>query len=101
MLRAGQRLASAVSDVEVVVITAPSTDVTVSCGGAPMLAKGDEPDEDAALDVSLGDGPAVGKRYVGEDLGLEVLCTKAGDGVLAAEGQVLLPKAAKPLPSSD
>jgi hypothetical protein len=101
MLRAGQKLDSAVSDAQVVVVKAPSTDVTVSCGGAPMLAEGDEPAVGAALDASLGDGPAIGKRYADEELGLEVLCTKAGEGALAADGQVLLPKGAKPLPSSD
>jgi hypothetical protein len=101
MLRAGQKLDSAVSDTQVVVVKAPTSDVTVSCGGVPMLAEGEHPAAAATLDASLGDGPAVGKRYADEELGLEVLCTKTGEGALAVEGQVLLPKGAKPLPSSD
>ena len=31
---------------------------------------------------SLGDGPLLGKRYADEELGLELLCTRAGDGAL-------------------
>jgi hypothetical protein len=38
---------------------------------------------------------------VHEDTGLEVLCTKAGDGGLSVGDQVLPVKDAKPLPSSD
>ena len=43
----------------------------------------------------------VGKRYANEEIGLEVLCTKAGTGTLTVNGEVLLPKEAKPLPASD
>jgi hypothetical protein len=41
------------------------------------------------------------KRYSEESLGLELLCTKAGAGPLAVNGQQLTIKNAKPLPSSD
>jgi hypothetical protein len=43
----------------------------------------------------------LGKRYVHEAAGLEVLCTKAGDGSLTVAGELLPQKDAKPLPSSD
>ena len=46
-------------------------------------------------------GAQLGKRYEHTDSGLEVLCTKAGAGPLSLEGALLLPKEAKPLPSSD
>ena len=43
----------------------------------------------------------IGKRYVEESSGLEVLCTKSGQGQLALDGVALVLKTAKPLPSSD
>jgi hypothetical protein len=46
-------------------------------------------------------GSALGKRYISEGIGLEVLCTKAGSGGLVARGIPLEEKRAKPLPSSD
>ena len=101
MLRAGQKLDSAVSEAQVVVVRAPDSEVTVGCGGAPMLGDGEQPADGAALDASLGDGPAIGKRYADEELGLELLCTRAGDGALTADDRPLLVKGAKPLPSSD
>jgi hypothetical protein len=99
-LRAGQKLHSAVCDAQVIVVRAPSVAVDVRCGGAPLLADGQEPG-DEALDTSLGDGPQLGKRYADDDLGLELLCTRAGKGALTVDGRALPLKAAKPLPSSD
>jgi hypothetical protein len=99
-LRAGQKLHSAVCDAQVVVVKAPSQPVELGCGGAPLLADGESADG-AALDDSLGDGPLLGKRYADEDLGLELLCTRAGKGALTVDGRPLLLKGAKPLPSSD
>jgi hypothetical protein len=101
MLRAGQKLRSAVCDAQVVVVRAPSADVELACGGAPMLADDAEAAPEAVLDASLGEGPALGKRYADEELGLEVLCTRAGKGALTVDGRVLPVKGAKPLPSSD
>jgi hypothetical protein len=101
MLRAGQKLNSAVSDAQVVVVKAPATEVAVGCGGAPMHADDEAPAEGASLDPSLGDGPLIGKRYADEEVGLELLCTRAGDGALTLDGVPLLIKGAKPLPSSD
>jgi hypothetical protein len=43
----------------------------------------------------------IGKRYADEDLGLELLCSRGGAGALTANGEPLLLKGAKPLPSSD
>lgn len=100
-LRAGQKLRSAVCEAQVVVVKAPATDVEIGCGGAPMLTDDQEPDASAVLDASLGDPPLLGKRYADEELGLEVLCTKPGEGALTVDGQPLLIKGAKPLPSSD
>jgi hypothetical protein len=43
----------------------------------------------------------IGKRYADEELGLELLCTRAGTGALTVNGEVLQVKGAKPLPASD
>jgi hypothetical protein len=100
-LRPGQKLHSAVSQAQVVVVRAPAGDVDVACGGVPLLADGEEAASGAQLDASLGDGPVLGKRYADEDLGLELLCTRPGDGALTVDGRVMPLKGAKPLPSSD
>jgi hypothetical protein len=98
-LKAGTRLRSAVSEVEVVVIKAAG-DVDLRCGGTPMVeGSGEAPTSDGG---SAPEGSvALGKRYVDDDDTLEVLCTKAGAGELAVGDRPLLLKSAKPLPSSD
>lgn len=99
-LRPGMKLFSTVCDAQVVVVRAPATEVEIGCGGAPMVAE--EPDgPSGAPDASLGDGPAIGKRYAHEELGLELLCSRAGTGALTVDGELLALKGAKPLPSSD
>ncbi len=44
---------------------------------------------------------ALGKRYQCEKCGTEVLCNKAGDGVVECCDAPMKLKEAKPLPSSD
>ena len=100
-LRPGQKLHSAVCDAQVVVVKAPAGEVELGCGGAPLLDDGQEADGAAALDASLGEAPLLGKRYADEELGVELLCTRAGTGALTVDGRALLIKGAKPLPSSD
>lgn len=100
-LRPGQKLHSAVCEAQVVVVKAPPEEVEVGCGGAPLLEDGPQSGGAPALDPSLGDGPLLGKRYADDDLGLELLCTRAGTGALTVDGHPLLVKGAKPLPSSD
>src|SRR4051794_9096961 len=97
-LRAGQKLHSAVSEVQVVVVRAPSADVEVTCGGVAVVSK---PGGGSTSGDALGEGPLLGKRYVDDEAGLEVLCSRGGDGTLAVDGRPLLVKGAKPLPSSD
>jgi hypothetical protein len=100
-LTAGKRLRSTVSDTEVIVIRAPHTAVELCCGDHPMS------EEDAALSAATAaargadEATLLGKRYVDEESGLEVLCTKSGTGALAADGRRLVIKAPKALPASD
>lgn len=100
-LKPGQRLASVVDTTEVIAVRAPDRDVDVSCGGAAMAAPGEvAPDRDR-LDPAWSEGTLLGKRYADEELGIELLCTKAGEGSLSVDGAALPVKDAKPLPASD
>lgn len=98
-LKPGTKLKSAVCDAEIMVIKAGEVG-TLTCGGAAMLAGG-ETAGDSAPDPDQMGGCQIGKRYVSADESLEVLCVKAGQGSLAADGAPLATKGAKKLPSSD
>ncbi len=50
---------------------------------------------------STASGTLLGKRYGDRGPGLELLCTKAGEGSLSLGDEPLPLKDAKPLPSSD
>jgi hypothetical protein len=102
-LTPGKKLASTVCATEVIIVRPPSGEVAVECGGAPMVPADEAPDEGGrgAVDAGFAEGTLLGKRYVHEATGLELLCTKPGDGTLAVDGTALPLKEAKPLPSSD
>ena len=100
-LKPGARLKSAVCDTEVVVIRAPDDDLDLRCGGSAMTALDDTAPSGGSPAAGMDEGTAVGKRYADEDLGIEVLCTKAGSGSLSIGEQPLPIKTARPLPSSD
>jgi hypothetical protein len=95
------RLKSAVCDTEVMVIKAPDDALEVTCGGAPLLDAGAPRAPGAAIAAGEQGGTLIGKRYVDRAGDLELLCTKPGSGSLAARGERLDVKSAKPLPSSD
>ncbi|HEV3280841.1 MAG TPA: hypothetical protein VG032_04465 [Acidimicrobiales bacterium] len=99
-LKAGDRLHSAVSDTEVIVIKTTGGNVTLTCGGLPLVPAGEN---GARGQIQPGQEGEVllGKRYVDEEDTLELLCTKPGLGALAVDGRPLGLKSAKPLPSSD
>lgn len=97
-LRPGLKLFSTVSDVQMVVVKAPGESVEVACGGQPMVEA--EP-ADTAGTSDAGEGPQMGKRYADEAMGIEMLCTRPGDGALTMNGNPLELKGAKPLPASD
>jgi hypothetical protein len=99
-LRPGAKLRSAVCSTEVIVVKAPTAPVDLECGGTPMVAATTEV-PGGAVDPARAEGTLLGKRYVHEVAGLEVLCTKPGDGSLSVGGALLPQKDAKPLPSSD
>ncbi len=100
-LKAGARFKGAADETEVIVVRAPAGDVELGCGGYPMIALAEERPEGLELDPALSGGTQLGKRFAAEAEGLEVLCTKAGQGTLTVDGVVLGLKEAKPLPASD
>ena len=79
----------------------------VTKGGPGMLSDGETPlqlkDSAAAFETSTSDGPLLqlGKRFKSPDGAVEVLINKAGNCHLQYDGQGMVPKEAKPLPSSD
>lgn len=100
-LKPGTRLRSTVDTTEVIVVRGSDADVDLRCGGSPMADLADGGDGGGSPDPGFSDGTAVGKRYADEDTGIELLCTKAGDGSLSIGDQPIGLKDAKPLPSSD
>jgi hypothetical protein len=100
-LKPGAKLQSAVCGAQFIVVRAPSREAELTCGGAPLLAADAERPAGLTIDPALSGGSLLGKRYADEELGLELLCTSAGDGSLTCNGAPLALKGAKPLPASD
>jgi hypothetical protein len=98
-LKAGVRLKSAVCSTEVMVVAAPSGEIEVTCGGAPLVPLGQA--GGGSLSEDAKGGTQIGKRYVNAAGDLELLCIKPGQGSLALGGVPLQIKGAKPLPASD
>jgi len=99
-LKPGTRLRSQVCSTEVIVVKAPDGDVDLACGGAAMIPL-DAPVAAGSIADAHRGGTLLGKRYADETTGIEVLCTKAGEGALSLGSTPLPVKDAKPLPSSD
>ena len=75
--------------------------MSLGCGGSEMVPLGEDGPAVTPPDVSLAAGCLLGKRYVEESVGIEVLCTRAGQGSLTVDGERLTVKDTKPLPASD
>ena len=99
-LKAGLRLRSATDACEVVVVKAPADPVDLRCGGHPFLPADAEPATESIV-AGFDAGTQLGKRYSDDELGLELLCTKAGEGSISVGETILTVKGAKPLPASD
>ena len=99
-LKAGTRLRSATDTTEVVVVKAPGEAIDLRCGGQPLVAI-DADVTPAGPAAGFDAGTQLGKRYADEALGLELLCTKAGEGSISVGDTILEVKGAKPLPASD
>jgi hypothetical protein len=99
-LKTGMRLASATDTTQVIVTRATADDIDLRCGGAPMVLAG-ETAAPAEIDPAFSTGTAMGKRYGGDDLPVELLCTKPGPGTISIGTEPLPLKEAKALPASD
>lgn len=100
-MKPGSRWRSVRCTTEVLVVRRPKESVSLGCGGSEMVPLGADGPAVTAPDVALAEGCQLGKRYVEESVGIEVLCTKAGQGSLTVDGKRLAAKDAKPLPASD
>ena len=104
--RVGQMLASTVDTTAVIVVRCPDEDLEIACGGAAMVEGGGNGNTTgAAATGTTAPGPTagslLGKRYADDDLGVELLCTRAGPATLTVNGVPLPMKSAKPLPAAD
>jgi hypothetical protein len=99
-LKAGLKLRSVADTTEIVAVKAPAEPVDLRCGGHPFVPA-DTEGTPAAIEAGFDGGTQLGKRYADEELGLEVLCTKAGEGSISVGEAILEVKGAKPLPASD
>ncbi len=100
-LKPGAKLLSTACATEMIVVKAPAADVDLTIGGRPPVTLASDRPADGTIVAGYGGGTAMGKRYADAAHSIELLCTRAGYGVPAIDGQVLALKQAKPLPSSD
>ena len=100
-LKPGSRWGSNVCATEVVVVRAPTGPMMLECGGQPMSPLSEVRRQELAIPPDHVGGATAGKRYADRETGLELLCSKSGDGALAVAGRKLEPLDAKKLPSSD
>ena len=100
-LGVGKRLFSTACSTELMVIKAPAESVDITIGGSEPVLSAAERGEPTALLPGHDGGTLIGKRYVDDSESIELLCTKAGDGLPALGESVLHIKDAKPLPTSD
>lgn len=75
--------------------------VVLTCGGVPMIGADEGAPENPVADPEHMYDCLIGKRYVNAEETIELLCVKAGDGSFGADGQMLMGKETKKLPSSD
>jgi hypothetical protein len=101
-LKPGTRLRSQVDGTEVIVVRAPADDLSVACGGQPMIDVAAEPEPGLAATGEPAEGTQLGKRYTHPTgAAIELLVTKPGQYGLSVDGAPLALKEAKPLPASD
>jgi hypothetical protein len=100
-IKPGSRWKSAVCDAQLVVVRPPKIAGELQCGGTAVIDLADPATPNGAVSPDHGNGVLIGKRYVDDVSGIEVLGAKAGAGSLAYDGRPLVLKEAKPLPASD
>jgi hypothetical protein len=101
VFRPGTRLKSQVDSTEVIVVKAPADDLEIRFGGHPAIDAKAEPDASLVPDGEQQAGTLIGKRYVRSAGDLELLVVKGGTVDVRVDGELLVAKENKPLPSSD
>ena len=85
--RPGQVLASTVDSTTVIVVRAPDGEIDLTCAGVEMWdPRGGGAGPAGEADPAQLTGTQLGKRYADEQTGLELLCTKPGQGTIAVNG---------------
>ena len=97
----GSRWKSAVCDTEAVIVRPPKDAGELQCGGAAMIPHNAPRQSGTPIAAESAGGTLLGKRYADEVTGLEVLCSRAGQGSLAFADRALTIRKAKKLPASD
>ena len=100
-LKPGSRWKSAVCDAEMVIVRPPKLAGELQCGGVAVVPQADAAANTGNIHPDHANGVLIGKRYLDEASGMEVLGAKPGKGSLAFNGVALTLKEAKPLPASD
>ena len=100
-IKPGSRWKSAVCDAQIVVVRPPKVAGELQCGGVAVVPQVDAAAPSGDVHPDHAGGVLIGKRYIDEASGIEVLGAKAGKGSLAFDGRELNLKEAKPLPASD
>jgi hypothetical protein len=83
-----------------IVVRPPAMPVELTCDGVAL----DTTEPPVPADTATGSaepGTELGKRYGDAESGLELLCTRAGAGVLAVDGRPVRVLSARALPASD
>ena len=83
-----------------IVVRPPATPVELTCDGVELETTEQPVRADAATGPAE-PGAVLGKRYGDAESGLELLCTRAGAGVLAVDGRAMVLLTARALPASD
>lgn len=98
-LRPGMRVACPACSTELITVKAGRGEAQLACGGLPLTDIAS-----ARLDAghrTAAEGAQLGKRYIAESLGVELLCTKGGTGELTCNGAPMALQGARALPASD
>jgi hypothetical protein len=101
-MKPGLRLKSVVCSGEAMVVKAgDGSDLILTCGGEPMSTESEVVVDPSKANPDHMFDCLIGKRYVNEEETIELLCVKAGEGSFGVDGQMLMGKETKKLPSSD
>lgn len=97
-IKVGSQLRSAATTLQVVVVRGSEEAGLLEAAGSEMNG---ETAVNSAPNASAGEVIMVGKRYMDETSGIEVLVISTGPGPIRFNGRELLLKDSKPLPASD